>query len=92
MISCSLSAGTCASKVMMKKDEGSVPQSSLTVTAGGLVPNSHPWPRMADTQRFFTGKLYVPVHILKLPAEELLWSALPRMAKEEEADGGWKEG
>lgn len=34
-------------------------------------------PRMADTQQFFTGKLYVPVHILKLPAEELLWSALP---------------
>lgn len=75
---------------MMKKDEGSVPRSSLAVTAGGLVLNSHPWPRMADTQRFFTGKLYVPVHILKLPAEELLWSALPRMAKEEEADGGWK--
>ena len=31
---------------------------------------------MADTQQFFTGKLYVPVHTLKLPAEELLWSAL----------------
>lgn len=43
---------------------------------------------MADTQQFFTGKLYVPVHMLKLPAEELLWSALPRMTQEEEADGG----
>lgn len=49
---------------------------------------------MADTQQFFTGKLYVPVHMLKLPAEELLWSALPRMTQEEEADGGegcWEE-
>lgn len=43
---------------------------------------------MADTQQFFTGKLYVPVHMLKLPAEELLWSALPRMTQEKEADGG----
>lgn len=43
---------------------------------------------MADTRQFFTGKLYVPVHILKLPAEELLWSAQPRMTQEEEADGG----
>ena len=50
---------------------------------------------MADTQQFFTGKLYVPVHMLKLPAEELLWSALPRMTQEEEADVGggccWEE-
>lgn len=43
---------------------------------------------MADTQQFFTGKLYVPVHMLKLPAEELLWSALPRMTQEKEADEG----
>ena len=43
---------------------------------------------MADTQQFFTGKLYVPVHMLKLPAEELLWSALPRMTQEEETGGG----
>lgn len=43
---------------------------------------------MADTQQFFTGKLYVPVHMLKLPAEELLWSALHRMTQEEEAGGG----
>lgn len=43
--------------------------------------------QMAHTQQFFTGKLYVPVHMLKLPAEELLWSALPRMTQEEEADG-----
>lgn len=43
---------------------------------------------MADTQQFFTGKLYVPVHMLKLPAEELLWSALPRMTLEEEGGGG----
>lgn len=45
----------------------------------------------ADTQQFFTGKLYVPVHMLKLPAEELLWSALPRMTGEKEVDGGWWE-
>lgn len=32
---------------------------------------------MADLQQFFTGKLYVLVQQLKLPAEELLWSALP---------------
>lgn len=36
-------------------------------------------PQMADARQFFTGKLYVPVHILKLPAEELLWSALHQM-------------
>ena len=45
-----------------------------------------PWPQMADTQQFFTGKLYVGVHMLKLPAEELLWSALPRMIQQEEED------
>lgn len=60
-----------------------------TLTLAGWLPAlPHPWPRMADTQQFFTGKLYVPVHMLKLPAEELLWSALPRMTQEEEADGG----
>lgn len=31
---------------------------------------------LADLQQFFTGKLYVLVQPLKLPAEELLWSAL----------------
>lgn len=31
---------------------------------------------MADLQQFFTGKLYVLMYQLKLPAEELLWSAL----------------
>lgn len=31
---------------------------------------------LADRQQFFTGKLYVLVQQLKLPAEELLWSAL----------------
>lgn len=49
-------------------------------------PHARPW--LADTRQFFTGKLYVPVHILKLPAEELLWSAQPRITWEEEADGG----
>lgn len=43
-------------------------------------------PQMADARQFFTGKLYVPVHMLKLPAEELLWSALPRMTRDEEAE------
>lgn len=32
---------------------------------------------LADLQQFFTGKLYVLVQQLKLPAEELLWLALP---------------
>lgn len=41
-------------------------------------------PQIADTQQFFTGKLYVPVHTLKLPAEELLWSALHHMTQVEE--------
>ncbi|KAK7156473.1 hypothetical protein R3I94_006512 [Phoxinus phoxinus] len=31
---------------------------------------------LADLQQFFTGKLYVLVYQLKLPAEELLWLAL----------------
>lgn len=31
---------------------------------------------LADPQQFFTGKLYVLVYQLKLPAEELLWLAL----------------
>lgn len=31
---------------------------------------------LAGLQQFFTGKLYVLVQQLKLPAEELLWSAL----------------
>lgn len=31
---------------------------------------------LADLQQFFTGKLYVLVQQLKLPAEELLWLAL----------------
>lgn len=31
---------------------------------------------LADLQQFFTGKLYVLMYQLKLPAEELLWSAL----------------
>lgn len=31
---------------------------------------------LADLQQFFTGKLYVLTYQLKLPAEELLWSAL----------------
>ncbi|KAI7800842.1 hypothetical protein IRJ41_013453 [Triplophysa rosa] len=31
---------------------------------------------LADLQQFFTGKLYVVVYQLKLPAEELLWLAL----------------
>lgn len=31
---------------------------------------------LADLQQFFTGKLYVLIYQLKLPAEELLWSAL----------------
>ncbi|KAL7831849.1 hypothetical protein AOLI_G00293970 [Acnodon oligacanthus] len=35
-----------------------------------------PWCPMADPQQFFTGKLYVLVYQLKLPAEELLWLAL----------------
>lgn len=30
---------------------------------------------LADLQQFFTGKLYVLMYQLKLPAEELLWSA-----------------
>lgn len=49
---------------------------------------SLPRPLMADTQRFFTGKLYVLVHMLKLPAEELLWSALPQTTQEQEVEGG----
>lgn len=53
---------------------------------GRSAPHARHW--LADTRQFFTGKLYVPVHILKLPAEELLWSAQPRMTWEEEADGG----
>ena len=60
-----------------------------TLTLAGWLPElPHPRPQMADTQQFFTGKLYVPVHMLKLPAEELLWSALHRMTQEEEAGGG----
>lgn len=31
---------------------------------------------LADLQQFFTGKLYVLMYQLKLPAEELLWSAI----------------
>lgn len=31
---------------------------------------------LADLQQFFTGKLYVLMYQLKLPAEELLWLAL----------------
>lgn len=31
---------------------------------------------LADLQQFFTGKLYVLMQQLKLPAEELLWSSL----------------
>lgn len=67
--------------------------SRVSLTLSGWHPAlPHPWPQMADTQQFFTGKLYVPVHMLKLPAEELLWSALPRMTQEEEVDGGcWEE-
>lgn len=42
------------------------------------------WPQKAETQQFFTGKLYVSVHTLKLPAEELLWSALHQMTQAEE--------
>lgn len=34
------------------------------------------WCLLADLQQFFTGKLYVLMYQLKLPAEELLWSAL----------------
>lgn len=33
---------------------------------------------LADPQQFFTGKLYVLMPQLKLPAEELLWSGLSR--------------
>lgn len=32
---------------------------------------------LADLQQFFTGKLYVLMYQLKLPAEELLWLAIP---------------
>ncbi|KAJ8275505.1 hypothetical protein COCON_G00072570, partial [Conger conger] len=39
---------------------------------------------LADLQQFFTGKLYVPVSQLKLPAEELLWSALSYDTREGE--------
>jgi len=31
---------------------------------------------VANLQQFFTGKLYVLMYQLKLPAEELLWSAI----------------
>lgn len=48
------------------------------------------WAQIADTQQFFTGKLYVPVHTLKLPAEELLWSALHQMTQAEEVDWEWE--
>lgn len=48
------------------------------------------WPQIADAQQFFTGKLYVPVHTLKLPAEELLWSALHQMTQVEEVDWEWE--
>lgn len=41
---------------------------------------------LADLQQFFTGKLYVRVSQLKLPAEELLWSALSYDAREEEEE------
>lgn len=34
------------------------------------------WCLLADLQQFFTGKLYVLMYQLKLPAEELLWLAL----------------
>lgn len=49
------------------------------------------WPQLADTQQFFTGKLYVPVHTLKLPAEELFWSALHQMTQAEEVDWEWEK-
>lgn len=103
MISCSLSAGTQAPKG--DKDRSRIHHLGLKAGCPSLRPClartltltwrllalPHPRPWMADTQQFFTGKLYVPVHILKLPAEELLWSALPRMTREEEADGGWED-
>jgi len=43
-----------------------------------IVVDSDEW-ILADLPQFFPGKLYEPVLTLKLPAEELLWSALPSM-------------
>ncbi|CAB1418251.1 unnamed protein product [Pleuronectes platessa] len=82
-------------------EEGKRSRASSSVTPGCLLrgltltgrlpapPSTSPrtlGPRMADAQQFFTGELYVPVHMLKLPAEELFWSALPRTTRGEEAD------
>lgn len=49
-----------------------VPSPSVVIKSDQCLP----WSPLADPQQFFTGKLYVHVYQLKLPAEELLWLAL----------------
>lgn len=46
---------------------------------------------LADLQQFFTGKLYVLVQQLKLPAEELLWSALSCTGDPSVCTPEWRE-